>query len=158
MPIELYDAAENTINKEETMRGMIRALALGAVFCLSIAAVPGDDGTVDSACLTTEHLSLQVSEFDEAAVGNYDADLAGTITNKSTEQGYDDAVVRVDYYDTEGTLIDSEMIKVCGDIDPGETERFSQELDVPDNAVRAEWAIDCAEDDRSFLKRLKFWA
>lgn len=139
------------------MRGVIRALALGSVFCLSIAAIPAEKSIVETGCLSTEHLSLQVSEFDESVMGNYDADFAGTITNTSTEQGYDDAVVRIDYYNIEGILIDSEMIKVHRDIDPGETERFSHELDVPDDAVRAKWAVDCAEDDNSFFKRLKFW-
>ena len=141
------------------MKRILGALALSAVLLLSMGASPDpNEGSLSNSCMTTEDLTLQVEGFDESAFGNYDAELTGTITNTSAASSYEDVMVRVDYYNDMGTLIDSEMIKIHRDVDPGDSESFNRELNAPSEASSAEWSIDCAEDDRSILGRLKFWS
>lgn len=139
------------------MKRILGAIAVSAALLFSIAATPAKSDLPDANCVTTEDLVLHVEDFDESAFGNYEAELSGTLHNTSMDQGFDDVVVRVDYFDEQDVLIDSEMIKIHRDVDPGESESFSEDLEAPAEASRAEWSVDCAEEDRSFVDRLKFW-
>lgn len=138
------------------MKRVLGTLALAAAL-LFTAAAPANRNMADRSCMTTEDLVLHVEDFDESALGNNDANFFGTIHNTSQEHGYDDVIVRVDYFDEQDVLIDSETIKIHRDIDPGESESFKSELNPPAEASNAAWSVDCAEDDIATTERLKFW-
>jgi hypothetical protein len=139
------------------MKRILGAIAAGMALLFTMAATPADTGSTDASCLTTEDLVLNVQEIDAATLSSSNGEISGTIRNNSSEYGYDDVIVRIDYYDAQDVLIDAESIKIHRDIDPGESESFTRELNAPADAAHARLSVDCAEGDRATTDELKFW-
>jgi hypothetical protein len=148
------------------MKRILVALALGAALSLTIAATPADKGR-NADCMTTNDLTIGqdiggTSQDMNRIGGATNASsisnrLSGTITNNSLEQGYDNVMVRVDYFDEDNNAVGSETIKVRKDIDPGDTENFTASIHTPAGATRASYSVDCAEHDRGWFERMQFW-
>ena len=148
------------------MKRILGALALGAVLSLSLAATPAETGT-NPDCLTTTDLSIgqdlggtsqEMNRIDNASnISSISNRLTGTITNNSTDQGYEDVEVKVDYFDDENNAVGSETVKVRKDIDPGDSEQFTANIHTPSGATRASYSIACAEQDEGWIERLQFW-
>lgn len=145
------------------MKRILGALALGVALSLSIAATPADTGR-DSECMTTTDLSLgqemqSTSEMNRVGSGasNISNELTGTITNNSLNQGYEDVAITVNYFDDSEEMIGSETVTVHKDVDPGDTESFTEDLHPAAGATRASYSIACAEQDRGWVEKLQFW-
>jgi hypothetical protein len=140
------------------MKKLWRAIALVFTFGLFVAATPaGNTGDIGrDQCAESTGLVLQAEEFDESAAGNYMNEITGTLHNTSS-QSYDDVVVCVDYFNDQHVLVDSKLLKIRKDIEPGETESFSRRVAAPDDAAYAQYSIECAEHDSSLKDKAMFW-
>ena len=138
------------------MKRIIGAIVLSIASCFLMGATTMDDSS-DADCVNASQLMLQAEEFDESALGNYQPEVIGTITNQSATESYDDVTVRVDYYDEQNNVIASEMVEVDKDIEPLETEEFDAGLNPPMDVAYANYTVECAEHDRSFVQNLMFW-
>lgn len=138
--------------KEDKMKRILGAIALGIALSLSIAATPSGDDRRSSNC-TADH-EVELSEQLTSTALDY-SELEGQLYNGSTSQSYDDVMVQVSYYNDNNEMIGTENIEVNKDIEPGEVEDISLSFDAPEDASHATWSVVCAETDHSLRENIR---